>query len=628
MCGILGGINTEMSLSNFPLQTVTHRGPDDKGVLQYQNVQLGHTRLSILDLSANGHQPMLLDDGEIAIVFNGEIYNHLELRKQLPNYNIYHSSSDTETLLHAYNYWGIDMLGKIKGIFAMALLDKKKGKLFVVRDHFGVKPLYIYQKDRRFLFGSELKSLIKFPMVDKTIKYEALVNYLNFLWAPGEQTPFHHFKKLLPGHYMAVDLATNKIHPPKRYYDVPFNGEYSIYQEEDALAQLEEIFSKSVQDQLLSDVPIGFFLSGGLDSSAVVAMARMHNPGMPLSCFTIDTGGSDYEGFANDLPYAQKVAKHLNVDLHIVDAKPNIVDNFDQMIYHLDEPQADPAPLNVLNICKAARQQGIKVLLGGTGGDDIFSGYRNHQALYYERYFQFVPHWLGRLAKKTTNPLDSKIPFFRRLKKITSNLDKGVYDRMSGYAEWLPLPINKSLFNSDIRSIINEHQPKDYFIDLLQQIPNEKNLLNQKLYWDMKGFLVDHNLNYTDKMSMAVGVEARVPFLDINLVNFTTKLHPNLKMKGTTTKYLLKKVMEKYLPSEVIYRPKTGFGAPVRQWILNDLDEKIQDELSFGAISNRGVFDPKAVHQLITDNRAGKLDASYSIWSLLAIESWFKQFID
>ena len=617
-----------MAPEKLPLSSIAHRGPDDQGSYQYQDVLMGHTRLSILDLSPNGHQPMHSADGELVIVYNGEVYNHLDLRAAMPGAGPYRSTSDTETLLYAYRSWGLDMLSRLNGIFAFALLDKQRQKLWLVRDQFGVKPLYYYQKDGVLLYGSELKSLLAFPEFDKTLDYTALVNYLNFLWSPGEKTPFLHVRKLLPGHYLEVDLATRRISAPVRYYDVPFKGRYEYTQEADALQALEGYLGKAVQRQMLSDVPLGFFLSGGLDSSAIVALAAKQQDAGSITCYTTDVKDNDFEGYANDLPYARKVAQHLGVKLNVIHSRSDIVRDFDSMIYHLDEPQADPAPFHVLNICKAARKDGIKVMLGGAAGDDIFSGYRSHQALYYEKYFRLIPRPLGHLMKQAASLMGTTNPMARRLRKLTAHLDKSTVERMYGYAEWLPLAVNKSLFAKEAANAIASYYPAGYYYQLLQQIPQEKNLLNQKLYWELKGFLPDHNLNYTDKMSMAVGVEARVPFLDLELVEFTTRLHPHLKMKGTTTKYLLKKLMEQYLPHEIIYRPKTGFGGPVREWVKTDLREKIGDELSPQAIRNRGIFDPAAVQQLIADNQQGRIDAAYSIWGLLAIESWCRQFID
>ncbi|MFN3667547.1 MAG: asparagine synthase-related protein, partial [Sediminibacterium sp.] len=326
--------------------------------------------------------------------------------------------------------------------------------------------------------------------------------------------------------------------------------------------------------------------------------------------------------------YAKKVAETLHVDLKIIKADIDIVQMFDKMIWHLDEPQADAAPLNVLNIAQLARENGIKVLIGGAGGDDIFSGYRRHKALRYEKYFQRVPIIFRKFTQLIVQQLPSNKPLFRRIKKILAGIDKSPLERQAAYFGWLPTDIVKSLFTDQWKQQLEYFDPYGYFYKLEKELPQKSDELSRMLYWELKTFLVDHNLNYTDKMAMAVGVEARVPFLDMELVEFSKLIPSDLKMKGNETKYILKKVAERYLPMDVIYRPKTGFGAPVRQWVTTDLHPLIEDRLSPERLHKRGIFDSKKVWKLIEDNKAGKIDASYSIWSLLAIESWLTQFVD
>ena len=429
---------------------------------------------------------------------------------------------------------------------------------------------------------------------------------------------------------MSLDAAS-KFEITK-YYDIPLNkNHYSKATEKELVDELETRLLKAVERQLLADVPVGFFLSGGIDSSAIVAMARKLMPDKSIKCYTIDTGEHENggDGFVSDLPYAVRVAKILNVDLEIVAGKPEIVQDFDKMIWHLDEPQADPAPLNVLNICKKAREEGTVVLLGGSAGDDLFSGYRRHQAIYYyERYMRYIPSFLHPILRTFANTLNSNKPFQRRIKKILSGINADFTEEMYNFFTWLPLSTIRSLFSEKTQSLITDYDPKSIFMDALKNIPNQTSRLNQMLYWEMKYFLTDHNLNYTDKLSMATGVEVRVPFLDTELVEFSTKIPPHLKMKGVTTKYLLKKMMERYLPNDIVYRSKAGFGAPVRQWILHDLEPTIDKYLSQKSVEKRGLFDYTQVQKLITDNKSGDIDASYSIWSLLAIESWCRQFVD
>ncbi len=623
MCGLTGIIHSNQStyIENMT-DVIAHRGPDDVGYYTDANISLGHRRLSIQDLSPNGHQPMWSNDGNVCVVFNGEIYNHLEIRAQLQTDHEFKSSGDTETVLYAYLEYGTDVFNILNGIFALAIYHKDSNKLILARDHFGIKPLYYQQHNDVFLFSSEIKAIIQHPAFNQNIDTTALANYLSFLYSPGEKTPFINVKKLLPGHFIIFENGNSII---TKYYELPFTGKYALHSEEEWIDLLEEKLTNAVKRQLLSDVPVGFFLSGGLDSSLIVAIAKKILPDNRLKCFTIETAtDSEREGFVEDLPYAKKVAKHLDVDLEIIQADIDILRDFDKMIYHLDEPQADAAPLNVMNICKKAREQGVVVLLGGTAGDDLFSGYRRHQAVYYSDKLKFIPNFIKRTIYHLSTLLPKDKAFSRRAQKLLSQYKETTTERQfaSLYA-WLSDDKVKKLFKEKI-----DFKPVDYLIESLKNIPEEKSLLNKLLYWDMKYFLTDHNLNYTDKMSMAHGVEVRVPFLDVELVEFSTTIPPELKMKGIETKYLLKKVAERYLPKEVIYRPKSGFGAPVRDWVINDLEPMINEYLSREIIEKRAIFNYSEVKQLIENNISGKIDASYTIWALLAIESWIRQFVD
>lgn len=628
MCGIAGGIGFKDHHIDGVLSSISHRGPDSSGSFVEDNIFLAHTRLAIQDLSENGNQPMYSVDRRYVIVFNGEIYNHHDVRAKIGNNVTYRSTGDTETVLLAFIRYGQACLNMLNGIFALAIYDRHEKEIFIARDQMGVKPLYIYTDSNTLLFSSEIKTFLNFS-IDKTLNDRSFFNYLTFLWAPGSLTPFEKVSKLLPGHFLRIKYGESCIKKPVKYYDTTFTGNYSNRSENELIDELDQRLTAAVKRQMLSDVPVGFFLSGGLDSSLLVAIAKKNYPEIRFPCFTIDINewGSQLEDFTDDLYYARKVADNLQVELNVVKSDVHIVRDFDKMIWHLDEPQADPAPLNVLNIAALARKKGIKVLIGGTAGDDLFSGYRRHQALNYEKYFKLIPGFMGRCLKQIIKVLPMSNSFMRRLKKITEDLDKTTEERMMGYFKWLKPEILLPLFSIEWQNKLKQYDPCDYFKDLNKEIPDEKNLLNKMLNWEQKTFLVDHNLNYTDKMGMAVGVEARVPFLDMELVEFSLTVPPELKMKGNETKYLLKKVAERYLPMDVIYRPKTGFGAPVRKWITEDLDEMIHNRLSPERLKKRGIFNPQKIWELINDNKDGKIDASYSIWALLAIDSWMNQFV-
>lgn len=631
MCGIAGCISWNQIDTNLS-ENIKHRGPDDFGVYTDGPVRLEHRRLSIIDTSSRGHQPMQTKDGNLVIIFNGEIYNYKDLKRDLlfKGYK-FDSQSDTEVLLYGFAEYGTSLLAKLNGIFAFVIYNKQKKELVIARDQFGTKPLYYYYHRGIFLFSSEIKSFLSFPEFDRSINYGSILNYIQYLYSPGSETPFTHVKKLDPGHYMKLEIHDEiKLKLPVSYYNIPFSGKFETRSEDEWIDITESHLLKAVESQLLSDVPLGFFLSGGLDSSLLVAMAKTLRNGDSIPCFTIDSGkGMKREGFSSDLYYARKVAQTSGVKLNELKSTPNILGDFDKLIWHLDEPQADPAAIHVYNISRGARELDIKVLLSGAGGDDIFTGYRRHQALNIEPYLKRSPKLLLECIVAIAKNIRGSHPMLRRIKKVSGDLALSPESRMIGYFTWLSTAKALNLFKEDIHESIEiENVSTSYFKNLLEDIPLENNRINQMLYLELKTFLPSHNLNYTDKMSMAAGVEARVPYLDIDLVNLSTSMPPRLKMKGNTTKYILKRVGEKYLPKSVVYRPKTGFGAPVRGWVKHDLKEMINDRLSNETLKKRGFLCPKMVSNIIRNNSNNLEDNAYPILSLLAIESWFEQFVD
>tara|TARA_R110001632_G_scaffold63953_2_gene152393 strand:+ start:3162 stop:5054 length:1893 start_codon:yes stop_codon:yes gene_type:complete len=625
MCGILGyfGDNQSLFSKKTSLQSIAHRGPDFSSSVNGANYFFGHTRLSILDLSSNGNQPMISKDERYVIIFNGEIYNHLELRESHLKDVDFSSTSDTETILYGLIKEGVSFINNLNGIFALSFYDLKTKNFIIARDHFGVKPLYYHLNDNEICFSSELKAILPY-INNASIDKATIKNHINFLWSPGESTMINEVKKLLPGHVVCGNSCNIKEVKFDHYYTIPFDDNaIKNKSEEEYVDLLEEKLIKAVERQMMADVPVGFFLSGGLDSSLIVAIARKLFPEKKIQTYTIESPEITKEGFTDDLHYAKKVAEYLNVDLSIVKADADILKYFDKVVYHLDEPQADSAPINVYNICSQARKDGVKVLLGGTAGDDLFSGYRRHQALRLENTFEKFPLGLRKFLKKRAAKLNKKKPLFRRINKLFTNLDKSKFERMMGYFDWINIETLNDLFLES-----NSHDIHQRFKELNKQIPKDTSDLNRMLFWELNTFLIDHNLNYTDKLSMATGIEVRVPFLDKELVEFSTTIPTKLKLKGKETKYILKKVAEKYLPKEIIYRPKTGFGAPVREWVLNDMSSIIDEYLSKEVIEHRGIFDYHKVQELIKNNKNGVQDTSYCIWALLSIESWMRQFHD
>lgn len=654
MCGIAGFSGQFSKNLLFAMgEKMAHRGPDDHNELYFplENcpVGLAHRRLSIIDLSAHGQQPMssycqCCDGGKqkIWLTYNGEIYNYQALRKELlAKGHTFKSQTDSEVLIHLYAEYGLAMLNKLNGIFAFAIYEGrenakalKRGDLFLARDGLGVKPCYYAETKEGFIFASELKALLAYGQLNREIDLIALHYYLAYLWCPGEKTALQSVKKLEPGE--AFIIRAGRIYKRWFYYDLPYKNQPSIESKQSLIHQLDTKLTQAVYSQLMSDVPLGAFLSGGLDSSAIVAMMRKIKPNEKINCYTIAFAeGMASEGNPNDLPYAKAVAKHLNVDLKVLYMQADMFSHLEKMIYHLDEPQADPAPIHVLLIAEEARRDGIKVLLSGAGGDDIFSGYRRHQALYAERFWTWLPLFLKQkaaLLAKTflegeSRTLSPKNPLARRLASIFAKANLPADQRLAEYFLWNTENLRRNLYSPHMQEKIMQEETITPLLKSLARIPNEKNNLNRILYLEAKHFLPDHNLNYTDKMAMAFGVEVRVPLLDKELIDFAVSLPPHLKQKRMTGKYLLKKTMESYLPKSVIYRPKAGFGAPMRRFIKEEMQDYVQTILSESNLRKRGIFSPKAVHTLIKANQAGKVDAAYTIFSLLCIELWCQQFI-
>ena len=631
MCGIIGiSGKFETSFLKAGTAAIQHRGPDDVGIYEdtQSQIGLGHTRLSIVELSALGHQPMLSDDGAVVLVFNGEIYNFRELRIELEaKGRVFRGHSDTEVVLQLYLEYGQSMLSRLNGIFAMGLWDARSQRLLLARDALGVKPLYIYEGPESFAFSSEIKALVHLTPALTALDYSAVHRYLSFQWCPGEGTPFEAVRKLGPG--QALWIAKGEVQERFSWYQLPiFDPKpHTLMTKRDVIEGVESHVRQAVHRQMVADVPVGAFLSGGLDSSSVVAFAKELNP--DIQCFTIESDGGQDAGMTDDLEYAKQVAQHLNVPLEIVKIDSSqMASDLEQMVIQLDEPLADPAPLNVLYISRLAREQGIKVLLSGAGGDDVFSGYRRHLAIKSERYWNWLPRAARSGLETISAGLDQRQPLFRRLAKLFNGAALDGDARIANYFLWAKRDDLYALYTPSFRAHLNDEAAAQPILDLLSSVPQNASPLDRMLAVEQRFFLPDHNLTYTDKMSMAVGVEVRVPFLDLDLVKFSSLIPDGYKQQGRHSKWVFKKAMEPYLPIDVIYRPKTGFGAPLRRWMQFELREVLGDLLSVDSLKRRGLFDPIAVQHLIAANDSGKTDASYTLLSLLCIEIWCRAFID
>ena len=622
MCGIAGyslppGIASDSAWLNKARGCLNHRGPDDNGLFydDVSGIGLVHTRLSILDVSSLGHQPMFSPDGRVVLVFNGELYNYLDLRSELSaaGYN-FRSNTDTEVLLALYlslrgeaegeidSCLTSKMLSRLNGIFAFALWDSDINALLLARDALGVKPLYVQHSGNQLYFASEAKAL---PRVSLSIDHAALDRYMTFLWCPAHGSPAKELRKLDPG--QALWVAHGEIRKKISWYQLPVvNRPGTPVNLLQSISGTAEHIRQAVYRQLQADVPVGAFLSGGLDSSSIVAFARELKS--DLRCFSIKINGSGDEGFSDDLPFARRVASHLGVSLDVVQVDAScMAAGLEEMVWQLDEPLADPASLNVLFISRMAREHGIKVLLSGAGGDDLFTGYRRHLALHSERFWSWLPRHVRIQFRQLTGHLPASHSFSRRLRKAFSGAHLDGDARLVNYFRWIDRSDLHALYTPAFRSALGAAKAEDPMLAFLGDLPKETPRIEQMLALEQRFFLADHNLTYTDKMSMAAGVEVRVPFLDLDLVQFAARIPTQYKQRGREGKWVLKKAMEPYLPYDVIYRPKSGFGVPLRRWLRLELSDWLADTLSHDRLRSRGLFDSVAVHRLIQANQKGQL---------------------
>ena len=627
MCGLVG-FSGEYSLNdlNKSINIIRHRGPDSDGVFfnKESQIGLGFVRLAIQDLSPAGDQPMQSQDKDIILVFNGEIYNVEELREDLKlkgcNFN---SSSDTEVLLNGYIQYGLDFIPKLNGIFSIALLDIKKEEIYLIRDAFGIKPLYLYQDEKGILFSSEIKAFLPFTRLN--LNKDSVPYYLKFLWNPSGNKIAENVSLIEPGSILTIKnklIVNYEIwHHHKKYFNAP----KLKLKSPEHISNIRKLLSKSVSRQMISDAPLGAFLSGGLDSSAVVAFARESNPN--LQCFTIKQEGGVDIGQTDDYNYAHRVANYLNLPLNTVKiSSDDLIENIESMIWMLDEPLADPAALNVYFISKFANKMGIKVLLSGAGGDDIFTGYRRHMALKWINTFNL--HKLRFLLKPNLMPksffkhklLSEKVTKF--LKPIQAN---NANEMLFNFFSWTDDElINKLLCGQPISS--SEQLIYKPFARTLDSI-SSNDYIDKILALELRHFLNDHNLIYTDKMSMATGVEVRVPLLDKEFVEYILSIPNDIKQTLFQGKSIFKKAMEDILPREVIYRPKTGFSAPLKRWIKDDFNILFERYLSRDVIEELGIFHYDNLQSLISENKRGNIDAAYTIFSVLCIHIWAHKFI-
>lgn len=626
MCGIAGGFRHSISPEEGigVLAKLLHRGPDDNGIWQGENIWLASTRLAIQDLTEAGGQPMRSEDRNYIIVYNGELYNTAELREKLAKDGFpAYTRCDTELLLNAFIAWGPDCLKELEGDFAFAVVDQLRGELFIARDPMGVKPLYLYNDGEQVLFASEIKALLGLKGLNYALRPEIFSNYLTYLYNPSDATPFKYISKLMPGHYLQLHKK-GPISSPTQYHRLEMRGKETA-KSRDWRRGVEDTLTGVVERQLYSDVPVGIMLSGGLDSSLIAALAKKASPHMQLQAFTIDTAGSMAgEGFEDDVEYARQMAKHLGLPLHEVSG--SIVpsgDWIDHLVWNLDEPQADPAAWYTSMLAAAAKESGIKVLLSGTGGDDLFSGYRRHQAISTFGVTKLLPKAFKNVSGVLQSTMPGQQTAVRRVSKLLSASGLSPQHAAIHSHFWTAPEVSRLLMSLNYLPPAN---PYELFESLLEEIPTQKDLLQQMLFWEQRTFLPHHNLAYMDKMGMAHSVEIRVPFVDRKIVALADLMPATVKMRGRKTKAILREVAKPYVPEAIINRSKTGFGAPLRQWLQGPLKEIVRQRLTDESFVSRGIFNHAAIADLISDYEKGKKDTSYTLFSLLCIESWLRQF--
>lgn len=638
MCGIFGLINRdgssveEASLVNA-VEILRHRGPDSSGFFADGNVGLAHVRLAIQDLSTAGAQPMFSQDTKqrYVLIYNGEIYNHLDIRKRLGS-AAFRGTSDTETLLEALICFGTDILPEINGIFAFAFFDRSLNTILLARDGLGVKPLYILENDSFFSFSSEAKAFEPFLEAPPELDLLSVQYYLTFLYSPGSRTPLKSVRKLLPGHTLVVNTSTNSIQT-HQFFSIPYGAterRTDKVSKENIIDTLDNRLNMAVRRQLLSDVPVGSFLSGGLDSSLLVAIAKQYVPvGRNLTCYTASAqtdSGSGGDGFESDLRYARIVAQYLHVPLVEVPVNPDLTTGLPEVVYQLDEPQGDTAPLLVREIAARARRDGTLVLLSGAGGDDLFSGYRRHLATRAEQFLRHIPLPVQSLLRTATELLPTNTAAFRRMRKFGSGLGLSHLQRLANYYKWAPDDVIAELFLKSVTPP-GGWRPDEILLESLREVRSTGSPLNDMLYLDTRYFLADHNLNYTDKAGMAEGVEIRVPYLDLEVVKFASTIPPSLKLHNGDLKHCLKLVGERYLPKDVIYRSKVGFGAPLRDWFQGPLRGWLHSELSPDRVNRTGVFSPTAIQTLIARHSARELDVAHLLLAIISFHRWHDFFV-
>ena len=625
MCGIAGFITKTNDRSDeraakldAMCRVITHRGPDEQGTAIEGRAAMGMRRLSIIDL-ATGQQPIYNTDDTKLIVFNGEIYNYLELKKDLESRgHRFRTNSDTETIIHAYDEYGVDCVNHLRGMFAFAIWDNREQSLFLARDRVGKKPLfYTVTADGTFVFGSELKVLLTHGGVTREIEHGALDSYLTFGYVPEELCIFRGVYKLEPGYFL---IFKNGEIRTEKYWDFDYS-QPSLDEPEDKIAgDLLEHLREAVEIRLISEVPLGAFLSGGVDSSAIVGLMSQAMD-QPVKTFSI---GFNEDSF-NELKYARLAAEHFKTDHHEFIVTPDLVNVVDDLVWHFDEPFADSSALPTYMVSKLAREH-VTVILSGDGGDELFAGYTRYVT---DRKRSGLEHLPSAIRKNLMRPLSKALPNNMPGKNYLFNISLDAAGRYIDSISHFNGPKKRALYSEAVRNKMNGSFAlgEKLYREIVASSASDDQVDNL-LYLDSKTYLPGDILTKVDRMTMASSLEARSPLVDHKLIEYVTRIPSHLKLKGTETKYIFKKAIAALVPRDILNREKQGFGVPINEWINSQLKDRIREDLADRRTLERGYFDAKYIRLLLDEHSRGRRDHSHALWTLWMLELWHRKYID
>jgi asparagine synthase (glutamine-hydrolysing) len=640
MCGICGiweyGAargNVERALVVRMRDRMQHRGPDDAGELIFDDARggLGFRRLSIIDLSEAGHQPMHGCTDQLWLVFNGEIYNHATLRKDLEQRgHVYASRTDSETILHLYEERGLDFVHDIEGDYAIALWDAQRDRLILVRDRIGVKPLYFYHQSGRFIFASEIKAILEHPVLTADVDEDSLYHYLTFMTTPPPSTLFRNIKKIPAGHMVVV--TRDGTMEMRQYWDALPPASIPARSDEEHQAEILRLLRDSIRKRMMSDVPFGVFLSGGVDSSANVALMS-EQMSRPVETFTVGFQDAEY---LNELDSARRIASRFNTNHHeVMISEKDMQEFLPALVFHQDEPIADPVCVPLYYVSKLARDSGTIVVQVGEGSDEIFSGYENYvrHLRIYENFWQYAER-TPRLARRVASAVIRPALEATGRKRAAIELLRRLGDNEPlfwGGVVIFDETMKRRVLSEQLRRSFNGRsslEPVNEYLEHIERERPESDFLSQMTYLELKLRLPELLLMRVDKITMATSVEARVPFLDHHLVEYAMSLPRSLKVEGTSGKHILKRSLEEILPRDLLYSRKRGFGAPVREWFRNALGDWFDSHLMNSTMRRRDFLDYEFVGQLLEQHRQGKQDWGFHLWTLLNLSLWYERWID